>query len=119
MKQCTYNVEQFRLVGFGDHGNHFAIQVGGGVVRGDQILDLLEPVLGIEELATVGNVGSQVQVHQPQFLKQDAGLVCSEAATVEPNIEQPVIFVVRFLGRCIEQELAFGVFPLDTDFGFE
>ena len=111
IKDRSYQVEQFRLVSFGDHGNHLAIQVSGGIIRCDQILDFLEPVLGIEEFATVGNVCSQMQIHQPQFLKQDAGFVCSETAAVQPNVEQPVIFVVRFFGRCIEQELAVGFFP--------
>ena len=55
-----HDVEQFRLVGLGDHGDHLAVQVGGGVIRGDQILDLLKPFLGVEELAAVGNMGPQV-----------------------------------------------------------
>ena len=114
-----HEVEQFRLVGLGDHGDHLAVQVGGGVIRGDQILDLLEPFLGVEELAAVGNMGSQVLIHQPQLLQQDAGPVRPEAAAVEPDVEQPVVFVVGFLGRGVEQELAVGFVPLQADFGFE
>ena len=103
-----HQVEQFRLVGLGDHGDHLAVEVGGGVIRGDQILDLLEPFLGVEELAPVGNMGPQVLIHQPQLLQQDAGPVRPEAAAVEPDVEQPVVFVVGFLGWGVEQELAVG-----------
>ena len=39
---------------------------------GDQGLDLLEPLLGVEELAAVGKVVPQVLVHQAQLLQQDA-----------------------------------------------
>ena len=31
-----HQIEQFRLVGLGDHGDHLAVQVGGGVIGGDQ-----------------------------------------------------------------------------------
>ena len=103
-----HQIEQFRLVGLGDHGDHLAVKVGGGVIRGDQILDLLEPLLGVEELAPLGNMGPQVLIHQPQLLQQDACPVCPEAAAVKPDVEQPVVFVVGFLGGGIEQEFAVG-----------
>ena len=114
-----HQVEQLRLVGPGDHGDHLAVEVASGVVRGDQILDLLEPVLGVEEFAAVGNVGPQRRVHQPQLLQQDAGLVRPEAAAVKPDVEQPIDFVIGFLGRGVEQELARGFRPLQADFDFE
>lgn len=60
-----------------------------------------------------------MQDHQPQFLQQDAGFVGLETAAVQPNVQQPVIFIVRFFGRCLGQELAVGFFPLQTEFGFE
>jgi hypothetical protein len=49
-------VEEVGLVGPDDHGNHLAVEVGGGVVGRDEGLELLEPLLAVEELAAVGQV---------------------------------------------------------------
>ena len=49
-------IERLGLIGLGNHGDHLPVQVGGGIIRGDESLDLLKPFLGIEELAAVGQV---------------------------------------------------------------
>jgi hypothetical protein len=81
-----------------------------------QRLELLEPVFGVEELAPVGHM-------RPQG-SDSAGPTPSagcrpEAAAIEPDVEQPVVFVVRFFRGGIEQELAGRFVPLDADFGLE
>ena len=38
-----------------------------------------------------------VLVSQTKFLKQDARAVGAESATVEADVEEPIIFVVRLL----------------------
>ena len=108
MEEGPDDVEQFRLVGLDDDGDHLAVEVGGGVVGGDQGLDLLEPLLAVEELAAVGEVLPQVLVAPARVLEQDAGPVRPEAAAVEPDVEQPVVLVVGLLGGRVEQELAVG-----------
>ena len=65
--------------------DHLAIQVGGNVIRKDQILDLLEPIPGVEELRVRG---AEVLIHQPQLLEQDAGFIRTEAAAVETDVDQ-------------------------------
>ena len=52
-------------------------------------------------------------------MQQDAGPVRPEAAAVKPDVEQPIVFVVGFLGGGVEQELAVGFVPLHADLGFE
>ena len=47
-------------------------------------------------------------IHQPQLLQQDAGLIRPEAAAVEPDVEQPVVFVVGFLGGAYRRNLPLG-----------
>jgi hypothetical protein len=64
-------------------------------------------------------VDPQVQVHQPQRLQQGAGSVSSKGAAVQPDVDQPVVFIVRFFGRCVEQEPAVGFFPFQPNPGFE
>ncbi len=102
-----------------DDGDHLAVEVGGGVVGGDQRLELLEPFLGVEELAAVGEVLPQVLVGQAELVQQDRGPVRPEAAAVEADVEQPVVLVVGLLGRGVEQELAGGFVPLDADLGLQ
>ena len=119
VEQGAHEVEEFRRVGIDDHGDHFAVEVGGDIIRGDQVFELLQPVLGVEELAAFGQVGPQVLVGQPQFLEQDAGPIRLETATVEPDVEQPVVFVVGFWGGRVEQELAVGFVAFQTNFCFE
>ena len=72
-------IEQFRLVGLDDHGDHLAVEVGGGVVGGDQSLELLEPFLVVEELAAVGKMVPQVLVRQAQLFSRMLSPVGPEA----------------------------------------
>lgn len=112
-------VEEFGRVGLDDDGDHLAVEVGGDIIGGDQGFELLQPLSGVKELATFGEVGSQVLLGQPQFLEQDAGPIRLEAATVEPDVEQPVVFFVGFCGGRVEQELTVGFVAFQTDFCFE
>lgn len=102
-----------------EHWTESEVEVGGGVIRGDQGLELSQPVLGVKELVTFGQVGPQVLVGQPQLVQQDAGPIRLEAAAVEPDVEQPVVFVVRFGGGRVEQEFAVGFVAFQTNFRFE
>ena len=54
------DVEELRLVGLDDDGDHLAVEVGGGIVGRHQWLELLEALLAVEELAAVGQVLPQV-----------------------------------------------------------
>ena len=119
MEDRSHQLKQLRLVGLGDHRNHLAVQVGGSVVAHNKPLDLLEPLLGVEELSTLRQMGPQVWIYQPQLLQQDARLVRSEASTVQSDVEQPVgIEVGLFLG-VVQQKLGGGLVSLDTDFDFK
>ena len=91
--------------------------VSSGATRG---LDLLEPLLGVEELAAVGNVVPQVYGSSgPSSCSRMLGPVRPEAAAVEPDVEQPVVFVVGFFGGGVEQELAVGSSRSRSNLGFE
>ena len=93
------DVEELRLVGPGGDGDHLAVEVGGDVGGGDQGLELLEPLLAVEELAAVGEVPPEPLVDQAELLEQDRGPVRPEAAAVEADVEQPVVLVVGLFGR--------------------
>ncbi len=105
VEQRADDVEEFRLVGLDDHGDHLAVEVGGGVIRGDQGLELLQPVLVVEELAAFGDVCAQVLVGQSQV--RPAGWTPGRhgSAAVEANVQQPVVFVVRFFGMASRAEI--------------
>ena len=119
MEQGAHEVEEFRRVGLDHHGDHLAVEVGGGVLRSDQAFKLVQPVLGVEERAALGQVGPQMLVRQPQLVEQDAGPIRLEAATVEPDVEQPVVFLVGFRSGGVEQELAVGFVAFQANFRFE
>ena len=104
VEERAEDVEQLRLVGLDDDGDHLAVEVGVGVVGGDEALELLEPLLVVEELAAVGEVLTEVLAGQPQFVEQERCPVRPEAAAVEADVEQPVVLVVGLLGGRVEQE---------------
>ena len=58
-------------------------------------------------------------VGQTQLIKNDGGPVSPKATAVEPNVKQPVSFVVGFFGRCIDEIPLFGVVSLDADLCFQ
>ena len=68
-----------------------------------------------KNLRRSADVASKVLVRQAQLLQQDAGPIRPEAAAVEPDVEQPVVFVVRFFRRGVEQELAGRILPLEAN----
>ena len=51
MEDGTDDVEPFRLVGPDHNGDHLAVEVSGGIVGGNQGLELLEPFLVVTELS--------------------------------------------------------------------
>ena len=62
---------------------------------------------------------AQVVVLQTQLIEDDGGPVGPEAAAVQPDVEQPVIVVVGFLGGCVEEKPAFGVVTFQAHLGFQ
>src|SRR5262245_59310262 len=87
MEDCSHQIEEFWLVGLDDCGDHLAVKIGGGVIWDDQVLDLLESILGIEELAALSKMSSQVLIHQAQLLQQDACPVCSKASAAQAKVK--------------------------------
>ena len=98
VEQGADDGEEFWLVGLDDNGEHLAIQVVCDVVGSYKGLELLESVFVVEELPSSGQMFPQVVVLQTQLIEDNRGSVGSEAATVQPDVEQPVIVVARFLG---------------------
>ena len=82
-----------------DDGDHLAVEVGGGVVGGDQRLELLEPLLASKNLRRSARCCRRCWFDQAELLSRMRGPVRPEAAAVEPDVEQPVVLVVGFLGR--------------------
>jgi hypothetical protein len=60
VKDCLHQVEQIRQVGLGDHREHLTVQVRRSVIGNNEILELLEPFLGVEELTPVRKVGPKM-----------------------------------------------------------
>ena len=111
--------EPLGLVRLHDDGDHLAVEVGLGVVGGDESLELLEPVLVVAELAPVEEVLTKVLTGQTQFVEQERCPVGSEAAGVEADVQEPIVLEVGLFGGGVEQEPGIGLVPLDADLGFE
>ncbi len=59
--------------------------------------------------------GRVIGVRDELLVEQDRRPVSQEAAAVQPNVEQPVRFVVRLFGRGIEQVTASGIVSLNPN----
>ena len=56
---------------------------------------------------------------QPEIIQDDGGAVSSEAAAVQPQIQQPIVVVLGLLARRVQQEPALEVVALDADLDLE
>ena len=119
VKECTKNGEEFRLVSFHHDSQHFAIQVNRRVGGGHQRFELLQPFLVVKEATTLGEMVTQMVIFQPQLIKDNGSAISPETAAVQPNVEQPVISVIRFLGWSIQQEPAVGFITFQAYLGGE
>ena len=73
------------------------------------------PVLGVEELAPIGEMRAKLLVDEPQLLQLDARPIGAEAPAVKADVEEPVALEFRLLRRRVEEELRLRLFPLDAD----
>ena len=119
MKQRADDVEELRQLGLHHNGQQLPIEVRRDVFGGNQRLELLQPFLAVEELAAVGEVLPQVLILQAEFIQQDRRAIGSEAAAIEPNVEQPIAFILRLFGGRVQQILASRVVPFQTNLGFQ
>jgi hypothetical protein len=58
-------------------------------------------------------------VLQTQLIEQNRGSISSEAAAVQPDVEEPVIVVIGFLSGCVQKKPAFRVVTFQANFGFQ
>src|SRR5262249_13883362 len=104
VEQGAQDSKKFWLLSLDHHGQHLAIQVNSRVGSGHERLELLEPLFTVEESTALREMITQMVVLQSQFVKEDGGPISTETAAIQADIEQPVIGVIRFLGRSIQQE---------------
>ena len=116
MKERHDDGERVGLVGFHQHRQHLPVEVNLGVLGRDQRLDLFESFLVVEELLPLLNVRSEGLVGQAEFVEDDGGAVGAEGVAVKPDVQEPVVIVIRLRRGRVDQVAACGVFPLDTDF---
>ena len=116
MKERQDDGERVGLVGFHQHRQHLPVEVNLGVLGRDQRLDLFESFLVVEELLPLLNVRSEGLVGQAEFVEDDGGAVGAEGVAVKPDVQEPVVIVIRLRRRRVNQVAARGVFPLDAEF---
>src|SRR5262249_26836439 len=111
--------EEFRLVSFHHDSQHVAIQVHRCVGGGHQRFELLQPFLVVKEATTLGEMVTQMVIVQPQLIQENGSAISPETAAVQPNVEEPVISVLRFLGGSIQQEPTVGLITFQAYLGSE
>jgi hypothetical protein len=62
---------------------------------------------------------TQMVIFQPQLIKDNGSAISPETAAVQPNVEESVISVIRFLGWSIQQEPAVGFVTFQAYLGGE
>ena len=63
----------------------------------------MQPLFVIKKLPALCKVLPEMLVSQAELPQNDRGAVCPEAATVQPHVQQPIVFVVRLLSRRVQQ----------------
>src|SRR2546426_619361 len=112
VEQGAQDGKKFRLLSLDYHGQHLAVQVNSRVVGGHERLQLLQTFLIVKKRAALAEMVTQVVVLQPQLIEDDGGPVGTETAAIQTDIEQPVVCVIRFCGRGIQQEPTVGLVTL-------
>ena len=116
MKERQDDGEQVGLIGPHQHRQHLPVEVKLRVLGRDQRLELFEPLLVVEKLLPLLDVGAERLVGQAEFIEDDRGAVGAEGVAVKPDVQEPVVIVIRLRRGRVDQVAARGVFPLDADF---
>ena len=119
MEEGANHVEPLGLIRLDHDRDHLPVQIHVRVIGCDDLFELLKTLFAVKEFAAGGNVVTKVLIGQPQFIEYHGGPVGTEGAAVETDIEQPVVFVVRFFCRCINEIAPLGIVLLQADFCFK
>ena len=99
MIERAQNTKEFRLLRFGDHGQHLAIQRLLVISGRDDLFELIEPLFAVEELASARDMLTHRMMCQTQVIEDDRRTIRPKTAAVQPHIEQPVIIQIRLFLR--------------------
>ena len=64
-------------------------------------------------------MAAKVLPSQPKFIEYDRRTICSEAATVQSDVEQDVVLELRFFFGGVQEESGIRFLTLDAQLGFD